>query len=280
MRVIPFDASLGAEITGIDLASDLDAGTRKKLNEYWAEHLVLCIRGQNLSPQDFIKAGRIFGDPFRQIYGQFNHPDYPDIGLLTHKDSDIAGSGKRKIRGTSWHTDASYFERPPAGTILFAITVPNEGGDTEFLSMRAAYEALSEEHKTKLCDLRSIHVYESSRSPRKLIKRSPGQVKKFGEQAKHPIVRTHPTNGQKSIYLNPIRVEKIDGLSRQDSDAILDGLYEHLFQSTFQYRHKWRVGDFLIWDNRGVLHQANDDYDWRKEQRELYRIMVKGERPF
>ena len=93
-------------------------------------------------------------------------------------------------------------------------------------------------------------------------------------------MRTHPTNGQKSIYLNPIRVEKIDGLSRQDSDAILDGLYEHLFQSTFQYRHKWRVGDFLIWDNRGVLHQANDDYDWRNEQRELYRIMVKGERPF
>ena len=112
-----------------------------------------------------------------------------------------------------------------------------------------------------------------------LIKRSPGQVKKFGEQAKHPIVRTHPTNGQKSIYLNPIRVEKIDGLSRQDSDAVLDGLYEHLFQSPFQYRHKWRVGDFLIWDNRGGLHQANDDYDWRKEQRELYRIMVKGERP-
>ncbi|HAA91692.1 MAG TPA: TauD/TfdA family dioxygenase [Rhodospirillaceae bacterium] len=279
MKVNPFDAPLGAEVTDIDLAADLDAETVEALNAAWAEHLVLCVRDQDLSPPDFLKAGRIFGDPFEQLYGQFNHPDYPDIGLLTHKDGDTAGSGKRKIRGTSWHTDASYFEHPPAGTMLFALVVPEGGGDTDFMSTRAAYESMSTEMKAKLEGLNAMHVYESSRSPRKLIKRTQDQVDKFGEQMAHPIVRTHPANGLKSIFLNPIRVECIDGMDRAESDALLDDIQDHLFQPQFHYRHKWRVGDFLIWDNRSILHQANDDYDWRSQQRKLYRIMTKGERP-
>ena len=280
MKVKPFDAPLGAEVTGINLADDLTTETKEELNAYWAKYLVLCIRDQNLAPPDFLQAGRIFGDPFEQLYGQFNHPEYPDIGLLTHQDSDTVGSGKRKIRGTSWHTDASYYECPPAGTMLLALEVPEGGGDTDFMSTRAAYEALPTSMKQQISQLKAIHVYESSRSPRKLIKRSQDQVEKFGEQTKHPIVRTHPANGCKSIFLNPIRVESVDGLTRDESNKILDDLHDHLFQPDFHYRHKWNVGDFLIWDNRSILHQANDDYDWRIQRRLLYRIMVKGERPF
>ena len=280
MQIIPFDAPLGAEITGIDLAADLAEDTIKELNGYWAKHSVLCFRNQTLSAPDFLRAGRIFGEPFEQIYGQFNHPDYPDIGLLTHKDGDTAGDGKRKIRGTSWHTDASYFECPPSGTMLYALITPEGGGDTDFMSTRAAYEALSDKMKKRIDKLEAFHVYESSRSPRKLIKRSQDQVEKFGDQTKHPIVRTHPSNGCKSIFLNPIRVESIVGLGRHESDNILDDLHDHMFKPEFHYRHKWNNGDFLIWDNRSVLHQANDDYDWRKQERKLYRIMVKGEKPF
>ena len=280
MKVTPFDAPLGAEITGINLADELTEEIIAELNAYWAEYLVLCIRDQSLAPIDFLKAGRIFGDPFEQLYGQFNHPEYPDIGLLTHKDGDTAGSGKRKIRGTSWHTDASYFECPPAGTMLLALEIPKRGGDTDFMSTRAAYEALPCRTKQQINQLEAIHVYESSRSPRKLIRRSQDQVDKFGEQTKHPIVRTHPVNGCKSIFLNPIRVESVDGLTQDDSNKILDDLHDHLFQPDFHYRHKWAVGDFLIWDNRSILHQANDDYDWHSQRRLLYRIMVKGERPF
>lgn len=279
MEITPFDAPLGAEVSGIDLAADLDAATVQALNDAWAEHIVLCIRDQDLSPPDFLKAGRIFGEPFEQLYGQFNDPEYHKIGLLTHLDGDTAGTGKRKIRGTSWHTDASYFDHPPAGTMLFALIVPDGGGDTDFMSTRAAYDALSDEMKARLDGLQAIHVYESSRSPRKLIKRSQDQVEKFGEAFNHPIVRTHPANGRKSIYLNPIRVEAIEGMAREESDALLDELHNHIFQPKFHYRHKWRVGDFLIWDNRTALHQANDDYDWRTQQRKLYRIMTKGERP-
>ena len=194
-------------------------------------------------------------------------------------DGDTAGSGKRKIRGTSWHTDASYFEHPPAGTMLFAVNVPSDGGDTDFMSTRAAYNALSENMKKRIDGLNAVHVYESSRSPRRLIKRTEDQVKKFGDQFVHPIARTHPVHGKKSIYLNPIRVEKIDGMDNTESDALIDKLHDHLFQPRFHYRHKWQIGDFLIWDNRQVLHQANDDYDWKTQERKLYRIMTKGERP-
>jgi taurine dioxygenase len=279
MDIKPFDAPLGAEVTGIDLSQELDPVEAEALNAAWAEHIVLCIRDQNLSPPEFLRAGRIFGDPFEQLYGQFNLPEYPDIGVLTHMDGDTAGTGERKIRGTSWHTDASYFDYPPAGTMLHALVIPDGGGDTDFMSTRAAYDALPEDLKARLDGLKAVHVYESSRSPRKLIKRSDDQVEKFGEEFRHPIVRTHPANGRKSIFLNPIRVECIDGMDRAESDALLDTLHDHLFQPQFHYRHKWRVGDFLIWDNRSALHQANDDYDWRTQARKLYRIMVKGERP-
>ena len=148
MKIHPFDAPLGAEITGINLTDDLDISTIKALNEAWAEYIVLCIRSQNLTPREFLKVGRIFGEPFEQLYGQFNLPEFPDVGVLTHMDGDTAGSGKRKIRGTSWHTDASYFEHPPAGTMLFAVNVPSDGGDTDFMSTRAAYNALGKHEKT------------------------------------------------------------------------------------------------------------------------------------
>jgi taurine dioxygenase len=279
MEIRPFDAPLGAEVIGLDLATELSSDTVEALNAAWAEHIVLCIRGQDLSPPQFREAGKLFGEPFEQLYGQFNLPDYPDIGVLTHMDGDTAGSGKRKIRGTSWHTDASYFDRPPKGTILHAMVIPSDGGDTDFLSCRAAYEALSDSMKHRIDGLNAVHVYESSRSPRKLIKRTEDQIEKFGEVFRHPIARTHPTTGQKAIYLNPIRVETIEGLEKAEGDTLLDELYDHMFQPQFHYRHKWQLGDFLIWDNRSALHQANDDYDWQTQERKLIRIMLAGEKP-
>ena len=279
MEIHPFDAPLGAEITGINLAHNIDFSTVEALNEAWAEYIVLCIRNQTLTPLEFLRVGRVFGEPFEQLYGQFNLPEFPDVGVLTHMDGDTAGSGKRKIRGTSWHTDASYFEEPPAGTMLFAVTVPSDGGDTDFMSTRAAYDALSDDMKKRIEGLNAVHVYESSRSPRKLIKRTEDQVEKFGEQFVHPIARTHPAHGKKSIYLNPIRVETIDSMDDEEAATLIDDLHNHLFQPQFHYRHKWQVGDFLIWDNRQALHQANDDYDWKTQERKLYRIMTKGERP-
>lgn len=270
--------AVGMEITGIDLR-ETDAETGAELHRHFVENGVLCIRDQSLEPGEFLAAARFFGEPIVQIYGQFNMPDHPEIGLLTSEDTDSAGTGERKIRGTSWHTDASYFEQPPKATILHALIVPPDGGDTEFLSTAAAYDALPENTKQRINPLKAVHNYQSSRSPRKLIKRSADQVERFPEGILHPVARRNPDTDRRAIYLNPIRVECIDGYERAESDALLDDLTAHCLKPEFQYRHKWRVGDVVMWDNRTVLHQANDDYDWRQHKRRLMRIMLEGERP-
>lgn len=277
-RTNPLADALGIEITGIDLRG-ADNATAAELYCLFVENSVICFREQDLDPETFLNAAQQFGEPILQIYGQFNLPDFPAIGVLTSEDGDTAGTGKRKIRGTSWHTDASYFERPPKATMLQALVVPPDGGDTDFLSMAAAYEALSEDMKRKIDPLIAIHNYESTRSPRKLIKRSGDQIERFPENMRHPLVRTNPDTGRKALYLNPIRVECIDGMERGESDRLLDELLAHCQNAGFQYRHKWSPGDVVIWDNRSVLHQANDDYDWKRHKRRLLRIMLEGERP-
>ncbi|MEM9682713.1 MAG: TauD/TfdA family dioxygenase [Pseudomonadota bacterium] len=274
----PLSDAVGIEVTGLNV-SEADADTSAALYRLFVDNGVICFRDQDLDADAFLSVAGRFGEPIVQIYGQFNLPDYPQIGVLTSEDGDTAGTGERKIRGTSWHTDASYFERPPKATMLHALVVPPDGGDTEFLSMAAAYEALSDDEKGRIDPMLAIHNYESTRSPRKLIKRSSDQVERFPENMRHPLVRTNPDSARKAIYLNPIRVECIDGLERAESDALLDGLMEHCLDPRFQYRHEWSPGDVVMWDNRSVLHQANDDYDWRHNKRRLLRIMLEGERP-
>lgn len=270
--------ALGVEIRCLDLRS-IDAKTSRSLYQDFVDAGVMCVREQDLSPAEFLNFAHGFGEPIVQIYGQFNLPGFAQIGLLTSEDADSAGSGQRKIRGTSWHTDASYFERPPKATMLHAQLVPQTGGDTDFLSTAAAYAAAPEALKSRADGAVATHNYQSSRSPRQLIKRSTDQVDRFSEGTRHPLVRVCPDTGAKALYLNPIRIECIDGLPRADSDTLLDELLAHCLQPQFRYRHQWQLGDVVIWDNRSVLHQANDDYDFRVERRRLIRIMLEGEVP-
>ncbi|MDH3701692.1 MAG: TauD/TfdA family dioxygenase [Alphaproteobacteria bacterium] len=279
MELVPLSEALGVEVRGVDLAAPVDDATAAALNRAFVDGVVICLRGQTLDAPAFLRAAAMFGTPFAQIYGQFNLADHPEIGVLTHRDTDSAGTGERKIRGTSWHTDASYFERPPKATMLYAEAVPEEGGDTQFVNLRAAYAALPDDVRGRIDGRTALHVYQSSRSPRQLIKRSGDQVDRFGDGMHHPLVRTHPDTGRKALYLNPIRMESIDGVPREESDRLLDFLHDHVTQPRFEYRHKWRPGDVLMWDNRSALHQANDDYDWRTQSRRLLRIMLEGEAP-
>lgn len=124
MDIRPLSDALGVEVTGVDLSRPMASETATRLNQAFVDNVVLCIRDQSLDPPGFLAAARHFGTPFTQIYGQFNLPDFPAVGVLTSEDKDTAGSGKRKIRGTSWHSDASYFERPPKATMLYAVDLP------------------------------------------------------------------------------------------------------------------------------------------------------------
>ncbi len=181
------------------------------------------------------------------------------------------------MRGPYWHTDDSFFETPAKATVLYAIQIPNGRGDTWFANMYAAYEALDGETKTRITTLRAIHKYVSRRAGAKVAKLASEDEKKTPD-ASHPLVRTHPETGRRSLYLNPNRINHIEGLSLDESDALLDALYKHAFEKRFHYRHRWREGDLLIWDNRCTMHRASTDLE-PGDRRLLHRILLKGTRP-
>ena len=186
--------------------------------------------------------------------------------------------GRVYIPGEGYHTDHSNDIEPPKATALYAVKLPKSGGDTQFVNMYEAYDALPEDIKNRIEGLQARHVYQSKYSERKLPRIAEERRKIAFESVIHPIVRTHPGTGRKAIYINPIRIEAIIGMSEQEALVLLDELLEHATQEKFQYRHKWKAGDVVIWDNRCLMHKANGDYPV-SEVRYLYRVMLKGDRP-
>jgi taurine dioxygenase len=158
------------------------------------------------------------------------------------------------------------------------VKLPKSGGDTQFVNMYEAYDALPGDIKKRIEGLRARHVYQSKYSERKLPHLAEERRKIASESVVHPIVRTHPGTGRKAIYINPIRIEEIVGMSEHEALPLLDELFEHATEEKFQYRHKWKAGDVVIWDNRCLMHKANGDYPVI-EVRYLYRVMLKGDRP-
>jgi len=273
----PLSDIMGAEATGVDLRTPPDDRTLNALTDALHQHVVLCVRDQSLEPDDLVKAARLFGNPVRQVNKYLNFPDQPEIGMLSSDDRDVVGTGKRVIRGTTWHTDHSFTAQPPKATILYALVVPESGGETSFCNMRAAYEALPEQTKRRLDGLKAVHTYESSRSPRKMMKLTDDEKEALPEVV-HPLVRTHPSTGAKALYMSTTRLERIVGLERAESEALIDELLAHATRPEFQYDHVWRAGDMVIWDNRCSMHHANANYPL-DAKRLLHRIILEGEIP-
>jgi len=263
----------GAEVRGIDLRQPLDAETRTRLNQAFTAHSVLVIRGQTLSPPEVLAGARLFGDVFPQHNTRFSLPECPEIHYLSNQDK--FPDGRRYIPGEGWHTDHSNDVSPPKATILYAVTLPSHGGDTQYANMAAAFDALPQEQQRRIGDLRAIHVYQSSHSARQLMSLPSAAKERVPNAVLHPVVRTHPETGRKSIFINPIRIEGIVGMDHREALPLLDDLLAHATQERFQYRHRWQPGDMVMWDNRCLLHKANGDYDMN-EMRYLYRLMLKG----
>jgi taurine dioxygenase len=155
---------------------------------------------------------------------------------------------------------------------------PTSGGDTQYVNMHDAYDDLPEAPKRKIDGLKAVHVYQSKYSPRSLGTINEESRRNLPPPGIHPLVRTHPENGRKALFLNPVRMESIIGMEDKEALALIDELMRHATQRKYEYRHKWRHGDWVMWDNRSVIHQANPDYDMR-ERRYLYRLLLKGEMP-
>jgi taurine dioxygenase len=276
VAVINLTGHTGAEARGIDLTAPVDPETRSRLNQAFVDRSVLVIRGQTMSPRQMLDAVRLFGDVFPQHNTRFALPDCPEIHFISNQDKFPDGS--RYIPGEGWHTDHSNDARPPKATVLHAVNLPSTGGDTQFANTAAAYDALPDSVKRRLRGLNAIHVYQSSHSARQLMGLPSEAKERVPNAVIHPIVRTHPETGRKSIYINPIRIEGILGLDHKEALPFLDELLEHATAPRFQYRHKWEPGDIVMWDNRCLLHKANGDYDMN-EVRYLYRVMLNGSVP-
>ena len=268
---------MAAAVSGVDLNRLPDAATQQALIDVLHDNLVLCIRDQNLKPPAFLDAMSRFGTPMlrKQLA---RTPECAEVNIISSEDRDVLGDGKKIVNGANWHTDDSFMREPCSLTMLYGVEVPSRGGDTQFTNMYAAYADLPAETRARIDPLKVIHKYSSSRKLSRISTR-PAEEMAAMPEATHPLVRTHPETRRKSLYLNPNRMEQIVGLDRAESDRLLDELIAHATQPKYQYRHVWRQGDIVIWDNRCTMHKANADYP-EGERRLMHRVIVAGTEPF
>jgi len=279
MAVEPIAGSLGAVVRGIDVAIDLDAASVEALQQALAGHLVIFLPGQDLDPEHLLAFTRRIGAPMRLPYVAAM-PEHPEvIAVLKEADEE-----RISVFGGDWHSDYSFLAEPPMGSVLYADTVPETGGDTLWANMIAAYAALSDGMKSMLCPLHAMHsghVYGAERPPVGIrTSRSIGISRGNSDadrERPHPLIRRHEPTGQSALFVNPIYTTRIADMTETESQPLLDFLYAHATRPEFCCRWHWRQGDVALWDNRATLHYAINDYDGHR--RLLYRTAIAGEVP-
>ena len=285
MTISPYPKALGAEITGVRLSSSCDDELIVAIKSALHEHLVLVFRDQSLEPGEQVAFSERFGKLVVRVSGEFLHPDYPPVLILSNRIIDGKAEGATDAyAGSHWHSDLTYAEKPSFGSMLHAIEVAEDGGDTAWANMYAAYDALPEGVKTRIDSLKAIHVRDRRRNPRAGVSNtSDRDVNEYYDikvpDSLHPMVRTHPITGQKALYVSPRFTVAIDGIDNIEGQRLLDELFEHQKKPEFIYKHKWEVGDLVFWDNSATIHLACGGlkpYDIRK----LHRTSIAGTIPY
>lgn len=283
LKVIPALAPLGAEIQ-IDLSQDIDDATFTAVEQAFHDHIVVVFREQHLSPERQIAFSRRFGELEIHIVKKYLLPGYPEILLVSNIRNENAENIGLADAGFTWHSDVSYREHPSRCSLLYAIEVPIQHnrtlGNTLFVNTIRAYETLPEETKTWLHGRKAIHRYSErmrvANSPRPKL--TAAQLAETPDIA-HPIVRTHPFTGRKSLYVTKGECIGIEGVPEAEGRAMIEQLHDHCIKPEFQYRHEWRVGDLLMWDNATAMHLAICDYAL-PQRRLMHRTTVIGSMPF
>jgi taurine dioxygenase len=214
----------GAEAIGLDFTKPVDPETCATLRHAFAKHHVLVMRDQHFTPDQFKAAAQLFGELHPSERKERHVPGHPDVFYISN---DEIVNGKRIIPGETFHTDNSNHPRPPKATMLFAVELPSSGGDTQYVNMHDAYDDLLEETKQRIDGLKAVHVYLSRHSPRALGPMAEESRRSLHPPSIHPLVRTHPENGRKALFLNPVRMESIVGMEDKDALALIDGLIRH-----------------------------------------------------
>jgi taurine dioxygenase len=258
MEVRRLGETIGAEITAVDV-NRLDADGFERIYRAWLDYNVIAVRDQVLDMPGFIAYSRRFGEVCPHPSKSTRHPEYPEITML--------GVGKFRPDGTldksiylrgaeGFHTDGAYDAVPFKATQLYAIAIPSQGGDTHFASMYAAYEALPQRLRQRLEGRRGAYVYGGRQRKNALL----NEEDRHESPVFHILLGTHPETGRRVLYFDPGKILYIEGLPADESDALIDELSGYMVQPHGHYRHRWRKGDIVIWDNRCSYHKAAGDY--------------------
>lgn len=265
IEVEPLTPTIGAVVSGVDLTQPVDDALLSEIHAAWMEHLVLFFRGQPMSPEQHLAFGRRFGELHIHPAAPYAH-DTPEL-MVIHTDKDSF-----RNNGERWHSDVSADEEPPMGSLLHIHQVPSRGGDTSWSNMYAAYDALSPTMQTLLDPLTALHASDYSGQY------GDHQPQRESPQAVHPVVRTHPVTKQKALFVNEVFTRRINELSREESRAVLDFLFDHVKNINFQCRFQWEADSVALWDNRCTQHMAV--WDYYPESRSGIRVTIRGDRPF
>lgn len=265
ITIRPLSDALGAEVIGFDASRPISAAEFARIHQAHLDHHVLVFRDQHLMPQQQIDFSRRFG-PLDEhpSQGDAHLAGYPDILVISTKKENGKDVGIRNA-GPMWHSDLAYRQQPSLGSMLYALELPDSGGDTGFANMVKAYEQLPARLKDAVGDRRAL--FSSTRN--------------LSLIAHHPVFRTHPETGRKSIFVNPQLTKSIDGMPAAESKALLDEIYAFCQQPAFIYWHRWQPADMVFWDNRCVLHIADHTrLDDPTYIRHMHRTTIAGDTPF
>jgi taurine dioxygenase len=281
MNVTSLSSAMGAEITGADLSRD-DSATFDAVRRALLDHHMIVVRGQDVPPAAHIAFSRRFGPVEAHDNTRYLKEGFPEILVLSNDLENGEPIGVPDA-GDAWHSDLSFKKIPALVTILFALRLPDQGGDTDFTNLHAAYDALDGGMKRRLDGLRGVHTVNKLRNPRVTIAGTRQDAEEFYRArdvtVTHPLVRIHPETGRKSLYLSPRFTIAIDGMDDSEAQPLLDDLIAHQLSKQFRYRHKWRQGDFVMWDNRSVNHRACGGYEY-PDIRTIHRTTVLGDAPY
>ncbi len=274
LEVRRLGAALGAELRGVELSEPLDTDTVELVRRAFLEHIVLVARDQSLPPAAQIAFTELFGavEP-HPLASRPGLPDFPQVMVLENRP------GKPGARNDFWHSDISHAERPPAVSLLHALEVPEGRGDTMFCNMYAAYDQLSCGMRHLLEKRQALHSGEATARRNREEASDALPIPQVPPPVAHPVIRTHPETGRKALYVNPFFTQRFSDMSDSESAPILNYLYAFATRPENVYRHRWRKGDVLFWDNRCAMHYAVKDYD-EHIPRFMHRTTAAGDRPF
>jgi taurine dioxygenase len=278
VRVASIVPAIGAQVDGVDLSRVNDAQFAEIHRALMAHHAIF-FRGQQLDKPALVAFAKRWGEPQAATESSFGKlVDFPEIDVL-----DYDATRPPYVTKEMWHTDFTGRERPTLGSVLYALEVPESGGDTIWVSQAAAYDALSERMKGYLAGMRAEHrtIKAFGDDIRSQLWKDDAGKQRFEQikalpPADHPVIRTHPLSGRKALFVNEGYTTRLLGVERKESDAVLNYLFDHLRTPEFQIRHHWRKGDLVVWDNRVTQHYAVADYHAR---RLMYRVTIQGDKP-